>query len=41
MNKLKKLVAALMIVSAVGISYALFTLRGLPDVFDWEDEKNE
>jgi hypothetical protein len=38
MNKIQKSLVVGAIISAVGISYALFTLRGLPDVFDWEDE---
>jgi hypothetical protein len=38
MNKIKKLVVALTIVGAVGVSYALYTLRGLPDAFDWEED---
>ena len=37
MKKLKIAVLA----SAVGISYALFTLKGMPETFDWEDEDDE
>ena len=36
MNKVKKFIIALTIMGAVGISYALYTLKGLPDVFDLE-----
>jgi hypothetical protein len=38
MNKIQKAVAAITIASAVGISYALYTLRGLPEAFDWEED---
>jgi hypothetical protein len=38
MNKFKKALAVFTIVGAVGVSYALFTLRGLPDAFDWEED---
>lgn len=35
MNK-KKIILALVIASAVGITYALSTLKDLPDGFDWD-----
>jgi hypothetical protein len=38
MNKIQKTVAIVTIAGAVGISYALYTLRGLPEVFDWEED---
>lgn len=38
MNKIQRAVVISTIVSAVGVSYALYTLRGLPDAFDWEDD---
>ncbi len=38
MNKIQKALAVATIVGAVGISYALYTLRGLPDAFDLEEE---
>jgi len=38
MKKIKKALAIATIVGAVGISYALYTLRGLPEAFDWEDD---
>ena len=38
MNKIQRAVVAMTIVSAVGISYALYTLRGLPEAFDWEED---
>jgi len=39
MNKVQKAIAVLTIASAVGISYALYTLRNLPETFDWEDDE--
>ena len=39
MNKVQKAVAVLTIAGAVGISYALYTLKGLPETFDWEDDE--
>jgi hypothetical protein len=41
MKKLKASLAIAILASAVGISYALFTLKGMPDTFDWEDEDDE
>ena len=41
MKKLKISLALAVLASAVGISYALFTLRGMPETFDWEDENDE
>ncbi len=38
MNKIQKALAIATIIGAVGVSYALYTLRGLPDTFDWEEE---
>ena len=38
MNKIQKALAIATIVGAVGVSYALYTLRGIPDVLDWEDD---
>jgi len=38
MNKIQKTFAVITIASAVGISYALYTLRGLPEAFDWEED---
>lgn len=37
MNK-NKIILALAIVGAVGITYAISTLKDLPDVFDWESD---
>jgi cell division protein FtsL len=38
MNKIQRAVVISTIVSAVGVIYALYTLRGLPDAFDLEDD---
>lgn len=38
MKKLKISLALAVLASAVGISYALFTLKGMPEAFDWEDD---
>jgi hypothetical protein len=38
MNKAQRLVLGLAITGAVGITYVITALRGLPDVFDWEDD---
>jgi hypothetical protein len=41
MNKLQKLIIALGVASAVGITYLLTTLKGLPEAFDWNLEEDE
>lgn len=38
MRKIKQAIAIAILVGTVGLSYALFTLRGMPDTFDWEDD---
>ena len=38
MNKVKKALVVSAIVGSIGISYALYTLRGLPEVFDWMED---
>jgi hypothetical protein len=38
MNKIQKAIVISTIVCSVGISYALYTLKGLPESFDWMDE---
>lgn len=37
MNK-NKIILALAIVGAVGITYAISTLKDLPDAFNWESD---
>jgi len=41
MKKLKISLALAVLASAVGVSYALFTLRGMPDTFDWAEDEDE
>ena len=38
MNRFHKFVTFLAVVSTVGLTYAVFTLKGMPEAFDWEDE---
>ena len=38
MNKLQKIVVGLGVAGAVGITYVITTLKGMPEAFDWEDE---
>lgn len=37
MKKIKTLLVFASIASAVGVLYALYTLKGMPDIFDLED----
>ena len=39
MNRLQKLVVGLGIAGAVGITYVITALKGLPEAFDWEDDE--
>ena len=39
MNRLQKLVVGLGITGAVGITYVITALKGLPEAFDWEDDE--
>ena len=41
MNKLQKIAIGLGIAGAVGITYVLAALKGLPEAFDWEDEEDD
>jgi hypothetical protein len=38
MKRLRKMLAIIALVSAVGFSYALFVLKGIPESFDWETD---
>lgn len=38
MNKTQKVLIGLGIAGAVGITYAVTALSGLPEAFDWEDD---
>lgn len=41
MNKLQKIVIAFGIIGAVGITYVITALKGIPEAFDWESEEDE
>jgi hypothetical protein len=38
MNKAQKFLVGIGIAGAVGITYLVTALKGMPEVFDWEDE---
>jgi hypothetical protein len=38
MNKIQKVVIGLGIASAVGITYVVTALKGLPEAFEWDGE---
>jgi len=38
MNKFEKMLVATAVIGMVGFSFAIATLKGLPEVFDWEEE---
>ena len=39
MNKAQKVLLGLSIAGAVGITYVITALKGLPEAFDWEDDE--
>ena len=42
MNKTQKVLIGLGVAGAVGLTYVITALKGLPEAFEWEeDEKNE
>ena len=41
MNKTKKILIALGVVGAVGITYVITALKGIPEAFEWEDDETE
>jgi hypothetical protein len=41
MNKVQKVIIGLGIAGAVGITYVLTALKGMPEAFDWEDDEEE
>jgi hypothetical protein len=41
MNKLQKVIIAVGVAGAVGITYVVTALKGMPEAFDWEDEEDE
>jgi len=41
MNKRQKFIIGIGIAGAVGLTYLISALKGLPDVFDWEEDCDE
>ena len=40
MNKAQKIFIAIGVAGAVGLTYAIAALRGLPEAFDWDDDED-
>ena len=38
MNKFHKFITFLTVLFTVGLTYAIFTIKGMPDAFDWDNE---
>jgi len=38
MNKLQKVIIGLGVAGAVGITYVVTALKGMPEAFDWADD---
>lgn len=41
MNKLQKILIGLGVAGAVGLTYVVTALKGMPEAFDWEDEQED
>lgn len=41
MNKVQKIVIGLGIAGAVGLTYVITALKGMPEAFEWEDDEAE
>jgi hypothetical protein len=41
MSKIQKLVIGLGVAGAVGITFVITALKGLPEAFEWEEDKDE
>ena len=41
MNKLQKVIIGLSVASAVGLTYVIAALKGIPEAFDWEEDNDE
>jgi hypothetical protein len=41
MNKKNKFFLGILIASAVGITYVMTALKGMPEAFDWEDDDEQ
>ena len=40
MNKAQKIFIGIGVAGAVGLTYAITALRGLPEAFDWDDDED-
>ena len=40
MNKTQKVLIGIGIAGAVGLTYVITALKGMPEAFDWEDEES-
>lgn len=41
MNKLQKVIIGLGVAGAVGITFVMTALKGLPEAFEWEEDDDE
>ena len=41
MNRLQKVIIGLGIAGAVGVTYVVTALKGMPEAFDWEYDEEE
>jgi hypothetical protein len=39
MSKVEKTLVAIAVVGMVGFGFAIATLRGIPEAFDWDDDE--
>ena len=40
MSKIKKIMLVLSLLATTGIGYTIFTLRNIPEIFDWNLEED-
>ena len=41
MNRMQKVVIGLGVAGAVGITFVLTALKGLPEAFEWDEDEDE
>jgi hypothetical protein len=41
MNKAQKVIIGLGVAGAVGITFVMTALKGLPEAFEWEEDEDE
>jgi hypothetical protein len=41
MNKAQKVLIGIGIAGAVGLTYVVTALKGMPEAFDWEDKESD